>query len=75
MKSVYKLVTKTYRKWFAEEYGIVDWNVPIIWRFARRHVATSIGNILYDSWDSRTKGVIGFWVGTDIWSKHGHLQK
>ena len=64
MKSVYKLVTKTYRKWFAEDYEIVDWNVPIIWNFARPHVATSIGNTLYDSWDSRTKGVIGFWIGT-----------
>lgn len=63
MKNVYKLATQTFiRKWFAEDYGIVDWNVPIIWNFAKSHVATSIGNTLYDYGDSRTKGVIGFWI-------------
>ena len=46
---------------FIDEFGKKD-NLTIIWNFSRSHVATSIDDILYDSWDSRNKGINGFWV-------------
>jgi hypothetical protein len=61
MKNIYNEFLKTMRSDFVEKFGKRD-KLTIIWNFSRSHLATSIDDTLYDSWDSRNKGINGFWV-------------